>query len=119
MRAARLPAYRLLASVASLPDGQRQARALLAPILVGSPERQRERLATLAAVVGSASLGDAAARLGVHRNTIAYRVTRLEQLGPWDLADPDTRFALELATRIVQLAQEADVAPVLNRNPTS
>ena len=119
VRAARLPAYRLLASVASLPDGQRQARALLAPILVGSPERQRERLATLAAVVGSASLGDAAARLGVHRNTIAYRVARLEQLGDWDLADPDTRFALELATRIVQLAQESEATPVLNRNPTS
>lgn len=119
VHAERLPAYRLLGNVRNLPDGQRQARALLAPILVGSDERQRDRLATLAAVVGSASLGDAATRLGVHRNTIAYRVARLEELGGWDLSDPDVRFALELATRIVQDAQGSESGLVLNRNPTS
>ena len=67
--------------------------------------RQEERLETLRAVLGSASLGEAATRLGVHRNTIAYRVRRLEELTGWDLADPDLRFALELAARIVQAAQ--------------
>ena len=48
------------------------------------------------------SLGEAAARLGVHRNTIAYRVGRLEELGGWDLSDPDLRFALSVATRILR-----------------
>lgn len=117
--AARQPAYRLLGNVRNLPDGPRQARALLAPILVGSAERQRDRLATLAAVVGSASLGDAAARLGVHRNTIAYRVSRLEGLGGWDLSDPDLRLALAIATRLVQDAQELLDTSILNRNLSS
>ena len=104
-RASRLPAYRLLGNLHNLPDGLPQARELLAPILVGPAATQGSRLATLRAVLETASLGEAAARLGVHRNTIAYRVKRLERLGGWDLADPDLRFALGLATRVVQDAQ--------------
>jgi PucR family transcriptional regulator, purine catabolism regulatory protein len=104
-RAARLPAYLLLGSVRNLPDGASQARELLEPILVGRPEVQRERLDTLRAVLGSPSLNEAATRLGVHRNTVAYRIARLEELAAWDLADPDLRFALELAVRLVQKAQ--------------
>jgi purine catabolism regulator len=56
-------------------------------------------------VLGSPSLNEAATSLGVHRNTVAYRVARLEELADWDLTDPDLRFALELAVRIVQNAQ--------------
>ncbi|HUP54926.1 MAG TPA: helix-turn-helix domain-containing protein, partial [Methylomirabilota bacterium] len=105
-RATRLPAYLLLGSVRNLPDGVRQARELLGPILVGRPEVQRERLDTLRAVLGSPSLNEAATRLAVHRNTVAYRIARLEELAGWDLADPDLRFALELAVRLVQNAQD-------------
>jgi DNA-binding PucR family transcriptional regulator len=103
-RAARLPAYQLLGNLRTLPDGLPRARELLGPLLVGRPELQRARLETLLAVLGSASLGEAATRLGVHRNTVAYRVARLEALGDWDLADPDLRFGLELAARLVQNA---------------
>lgn len=105
LRATRLPAYQLLRNVQSLPDGPRLARELLAPILTGSDARRRARLETLAAVVGSASIGDAAARLGVHRNTVAYRISRLEELADWDLSDPDLRFTLELAIRLVHDSQ--------------
>ena len=104
-RAARLPAYLLVGNVRNLPNGVRQARELLEPILVGRPEVQLERLDTLRAVLGSPSLNEAATRLGVHRNTVAYRVARLEEIADWDLADPDLRFALELAVRVVQNAQ--------------
>ncbi len=101
-RATRLPAYLLLGNVRNLPDGLRQARELLAPILVGREAVQEERLRTLAAILETSSLGEAAGRLGVHRNTVAYRVQRLEVLGGWDLSDPDLRFSLALATRIVR-----------------
>jgi len=106
VRAARLPAYLLLGNVRNLPDGLRQAKELLGPVLVGRPEVQRERLDTLRAVLGSASAGEAANRLGVHRNTVTYRVSGLERLADWDLADPDLRLALAIALRIVQHAQE-------------
>jgi hypothetical protein len=117
VRATRLPAYLLLGNVRNLPDGVRQARELLAPILVGRPEAQRERLDTLAAVLSAPSLAEAAGRLGIHRNTVAYRVQRLEERADWDLADPELRVAVLLAVRVMQNAQEASPAPVLNRNP--
>jgi hypothetical protein len=100
-RASRLPAYLLLGNIRNLPDGLRQARELLAPILVGREAVQQERLRTLQAVLEAGSLGEAASRLGVHRNTVAYRVGRLEALGGWDLSDPDLRFALGVATRVL------------------
>ena len=119
VRASRLPAYLLLGNVRNLPDGVRQAKELLAPILVGRDDTQRERLDTLAAVLSSPSLAEAAARLGVHRNTVAYRVQRLERRGDWDLSDPELRVALMLAVRVMQNAQEPSPAPVLNRNPVA
>ena len=104
-RAARLPAYLMLGNLRNLPDGLRQARALLAPILVGRPETQRQRLDTLRALLEAGGLGEAAARLGVHRNTVAYRADRLERLGGWDLRDPDLGLALMIAVRLVQREQ--------------
>lgn len=101
-RADRLPAYRLLGSLHNLPDGPRQARALLAPLLRGRPDIRRERLATLRAVLDHPGLAEAADALGVHRNTVAYRVRGIEAATGWRLADPELRLPLSLAVRLVQ-----------------
>jgi PucR C-terminal helix-turn-helix domain len=101
-RADRLPAYRLLGSLHNLPDGQRQARALLAPLLRGRADVRRERLATLRAVLEQPGLAEAAAALGVHRNTVAYRLRRIEATTGWRLADPDLRLPLAMALSLVQ-----------------
>ncbi|CAN5764096.1 hypothetical protein BH24CHL8_BH24CHL8_04530 [soil metagenome] len=105
-RADRLAAYRLLASVHDVADGQRQARILLGPLLEGRPARVQERLDTLRAVLDGAGSADAAAALGVHRNTLAYRLSRIEERTGWNLEDPSLRFALGIALRIVRYAQE-------------
>jgi len=104
-RADRGAAYRLLGSLPDLPDGVRQARALLEPLFVGSATARRHRLETLRAVLDRDAGADAAIALGVHRNTVAYRVRRIEALGGWDLRDPELRLALSIAVRIVQRAQ--------------
>jgi len=101
-RADRLPAYRLMGNLHNLPDGPRQARALLEPLLAGSPTIVRERLATLHALLERPGLAEAAAALGVHRNTVAYRVRRIEALTGWQIDDPELRFPLALALRLVQ-----------------
>ena len=101
-RADRLPAYRLLGTLHALPDGPRQARALLAPLLRGRADIRRERLATLRAVLEQPGLAEAAAALGVHRNTVAYRLRRIEDETGWRLNDPELRLPLALALRLVQ-----------------
>ena len=61
-RADRLPAYRLLGNLHNLPDGERQARALLEPLLRGRADVRRERLATLRAVLEQPGIAEAARR---------------------------------------------------------
>ena len=101
-----LAAYRLLGGLHNVPDGIRQARTLLGPLLVGRPADRAERLATLRALLDHPGPGDAAVALGVHRNTVAYRTHRIEALTGWRLADPDLRLALGIALRIMQSAQD-------------
>jgi purine catabolism regulator len=98
----RLPAYRLLGNLHNLPEGSRQARALLAPLLHGRADVRREHLATLRAILDQPGLAEAADALGVHRNTVAYRVRRIEEATGWRLSDPELRFPLALALRLVQ-----------------
>ncbi len=105
-RSDRLAAYRLLSSLGTLPDDRMQATALLDPLLAGRPASVRERLATLRAVLDYGAAGEAAAHLGIHRNTLAYRVRNLEARSGWDLGDPELRLALSIAVRIVQSAQQ-------------
>ena len=101
----RLPAYRMLGHLHNLPDGPRLARALLEPLLTGRADVRREHLATLRAVLDQPGLAEAAAALGVHRNTVAYRVRRIEALTGWRLADPELRLPLSVALRLVQTEQ--------------
>ena len=104
-RADRLAAYRLLGNLHNLPDGARDARALLEPLLGGRPDVRAEHLATLRAVLDQPGLAEAAAALGVHRNTVAYRVRRIESLTGWRLSDPELRLPLAVALRLVQTQQ--------------
>lgn len=75
---------------------QPAARALLAAI----EDQPGDLVRTLAAYLDSeSSVADAAAILGVHRNTVSARVTRIQSLLGVDLTVPDDRLALHLACR--------------------
>lgn len=104
----RQAAYRLMGALHNLPDGPRQARALLAPLLAGRRATVEATLRTLRVVLEHPGPGEAAAALGVHRNTVAYRVRRIEVQTGWDLRDPELRLALLVALRLVQRAQEVE-----------
>lgn len=103
VRADRQPAYRLLSGLHTLPEGHAQAQRLLAPLL-GRGSGSRRRLDTLRVVLEQPGLAAAAATLGIHRNTLAYRLRVLERLTGWQLDDPDLRLALLIALRLVQNA---------------
>jgi PucR family transcriptional regulator, purine catabolism regulatory protein len=101
-RADRLAFYRMLGALHRLPDGPRLARAVLEPLLDARPDVRRERLETLRALLAHGGVGEAAAALGVHRNTVAYRLRRIEQATGWRLADPELRLPLAVALGLVQ-----------------
>lgn len=70
------------------------ARSLLAPLT----ETERETLA--AYLDEESSVIATAQRLGLHRNTVAARIQRIQTALGADLADPQTRLALQLACRV-------------------
>lgn len=98
----RLGAYRLLGALHNLPDGERLARALLEPLLSSRPDVRREHLLTLRALLDHGGINETAVALGVHRNTVSYRIRRIEALTGWRLADPEIRLPLAVALRLVQ-----------------
>lgn len=104
-RADRLAVYRMLGALHKLPDGARLSAALLAPLLDARPDVRRERLQTLRAYLGHGGVGEAAAALGVHRNTVAYRLRRIEAATGWRLADSELRLPLAAALELVQEEQ--------------
>jgi len=59
----------------------------------------------LRAILDTPALSAAALGLGIHRNTLAYRLKRMEAMTGWDLDDPTVRFAVGMALRIVRNAQ--------------
>nr|WP_209707133.1 helix-turn-helix domain-containing protein [Leucobacter exalbidus] len=74
------------------------AESLLAPLLAEAPEL----LDTLAVFLDHESgIQATATALGLHRNTVALRVHRAQELIGADLTSPDTRLALHLACRAV------------------
>jgi DNA-binding PucR family transcriptional regulator len=91
-----------LGALHHLGDGPRLAHAVLEPLLGSRPDVRREHLATLQAYLDGGGIGEAATTLGIHRNTVTYRLRRIEALTGWDLTDADLRLALLLALRLVQ-----------------
>ncbi|MFT7838872.1 helix-turn-helix domain-containing protein [Saccharothrix sp. BKS2] len=92
-----------LATLALLSDeflvGRLSERALAA--FAGLTVKQRERLETtlLAWLETQGGIGEIAARLDVHPQTVRYRMHQLEELLGDRLADPEERLTLEIALR--------------------
>lgn len=90
---------RMLAEWLTTPGARDAVRELLAPVDALGPTRSATAVATLHAYLDEhGSLQRAATRLHLHRNAVVYRLDRIKALG-FDLTDPDTRFALQLACR--------------------
>jgi DNA-binding PucR family transcriptional regulator len=83
------------------------ARRRLAPLRAVAGETTRENLtSTLAAWLRAPGQRKTIAEdLGVHPQTVRYRMTRLRELFGTALDDPDGRFELELALRVAPYAE--------------
>jgi sugar diacid utilization regulator/putative methionine-R-sulfoxide reductase with GAF domain len=95
-----LGAFRLLLEVQS-PDALRRfVEELLGPLLQYAQSRDTPLLETLEALSAARWVRRAAARqLGIHINSMSYRVERIEALTGVSLDDPETRVAISIALR--------------------
>ena len=72
----------------------------LGPLIEYDRARNADLVRTLSEYLErGGSLDQAAETLFIHRSTLKYRLGRIATLTGVDLADPDARFNLQLATR--------------------
>jgi sugar diacid utilization regulator/putative methionine-R-sulfoxide reductase with GAF domain len=95
-----LGAFRLLLEVQS-PDALRRfVNELLGTLLQYAQSRDTPLLETLEALAAARWVRRAAARqLGIHINSMSYRVERIQSLTGMQLDDPETRVAISIALR--------------------
>ncbi|MEU9034735.1 helix-turn-helix domain-containing protein, partial [Streptomyces sp. NPDC048352] len=89
--------YRMLAALAAGPADDPATRALLSPA-------HRELARTAEVFLDCAGqAGRAAAQLGIHRQTLYYRLGRVEQLTGLDLDAGEDRLLLHMALKAARL----------------
>lgn len=95
-----LGAFRLLLDVQSPEALRRFVGELLGPLLEYAQSRDTPLLETLEALSAKRWVRRAAARqLGIHINSMSYRVERIQALTGLSLDDPETRVAISIALR--------------------
>jgi sugar diacid utilization regulator/putative methionine-R-sulfoxide reductase with GAF domain len=95
-----LGAFRLLLEVQSAEALRAFVSEVLGPLLKYAESRETPLLETLEALVAARWVRRAAARaLGIHINSMTYRIERIETLTTLSLGDPETRVAVAIALR--------------------
>jgi hypothetical protein len=99
-----------------LTELSRFAEQRLGPLLEDGDEKCAALLTTLIEVLRTPSLTGAAAALYIHHSTLRYRIRRIEDLLGVSLDDPDDRFDLDLAIRVLRMSANSATGPgVLHR----
>lgn len=89
----------------ALRENDEMMTPALQRIVEHDQEHHTDYVPTLAAYLKSMGrLRVAAEQLGIHRNTLEYRIGRIVELAGLDLDDPDNRLALELGIRMLELS---------------
>jgi purine catabolism regulator len=100
--------HRLLFSMAQHPELHEFYRDSLGVLIAYDEKGGGDLLRTLDAFFRChGSPTETAQRLKLHRNTVLYRLRRIEEVGRLRLGDPDTRLNLQLCLRIREVLQAA------------
>lgn len=102
----RLGLFRLLMTLAD--EYPAEARSFVDETLGKLIEYDRENRSDLVETLrvcleSNLNISEAAEKLHVHRNTLLYRLRRVEEISGWNLENPDSRLALHLATKLHDL----------------
>jgi sugar diacid utilization regulator len=110
---------RIFVAIRELADsqnGRQFAAELLTPLRRADGNACSLETVVLAYVVESGNLNAAARRLGLHRNTILYKLNRVSRVLNMDIRSADTQFMVWLANHIDTLTQvnealDSELAP--------
>jgi len=98
--------HRLLFAMAQHPELSDYYRGTVGDLLTYDERSSAELMATLDAFfAANGSPTETAQRLRLHRNTVLYRLRRIEEVGHLRLNDPATRLNLHLCLRIRDVLQ--------------
>ncbi len=96
-----LGVYRLIFAAEHLPEMQGYLEETLGPLIAYDTDHSADLARTLDAFfAANCSPKEAARLLGVHRNTVLYRLDRIATILQVDLDDADTRLRLHLALHV-------------------
>lgn len=110
-----LGAFRLIVRAASGPEAVELCKRTLGPVFENDRKHGFALLNTFRAYLDcGASPKATAAALGVHPHTVEYRLGRLQELAGLDLRRNEDRLTLELALRVLDVADLAAVGPSPN-----
>ena len=101
----RLGLYRILLQYEELgPELIRFASDRLSPLQMYDQEHDGDLIACLRAyLAGGGEIKTTAEALRLHRNSVRYKLQRIEEIAQVDLNDAEMRFQLQLALKIVDL----------------
>jgi DNA-binding PucR family transcriptional regulator len=103
-------AERLLKELARSPD-LAPFGELVRPLVEHDRERRSDLVRTLRVYFAAgANASEAADRMFLHRNSMLYRLERIQKLTGLDLKDPDASLALRLGLLAVEKGEEPDEA---------
>lgn len=112
VRYGELGIYRLLMQFGDMQRLAQFADEVLGPLIRYDATHKLGLVRTLSVYLNQReSLKQAARRLQVHANTVSYRLQRIEQLTPLNLADPEDRLMAHIAVKILEAQQVAVPAP--------
>ncbi len=105
-----MDAERLLGALARSPD-LAPFRELVRPLVEHDRERRSDLVRTLRAYFAAGSnASEAADRMFLHRNSMLYRLERIQKLTGLDLKDPGVALALQLGLLTLEKGEKPDEA---------
>ncbi len=105
-----MDAERLLRELAGSPD-LAPFRGLVRPLVEHDRERRSDLVRTLRAYfAANSNASEAADRMFLHRNSMLYRLARIQNLTGLDLKDSRAALALQLGLLALERGEESDEA---------
>ncbi|UCC52023.1 MAG: helix-turn-helix domain-containing protein [Anaerolineaceae bacterium] len=103
-----LGVYQLLCELEGIPAVQRFATQVIGPLIKYDSDHRGSLVQTLEAYFNHhGNISRTAESLFVHRNTLLYRMERIQELTGQDLNNADMRLALHLSLKLWQLRPQA------------